>query len=440
MPPWSAVAGYGRFAERSQPDARRVGPAGGVGGRRRAEWTDAARKSSSRRCSRPPARPGSTASPTSSSQPAAAHAVTAGAADSVQRFEIATASRPSSACTDSAFKPGDRRVVRYAAVYETGHQSLAVLVDAVGHEHAPAGGRGVHAAGERQALRRDRLSRHRGGDDRHQRGRLLPGDKAPAAWPAALSMQAAGLERPGRRRPPARAANWCWTSPPPSAPSGPKWGPARRRSSSPRCCPMAVSGHCCGCATIARLAIVVRLRRPGDAAARHRLVMTTYVTNTGDAADPIATPSASDARPAPAPARSERRHDGDTSAVHFDSLGVCVARWPPAGRGWPASAPVLARPCRASAPAVISNDIFRIDAELVPTTVTVRDGTGPARHLARTGRFQRRRSRQRAADHPVRPRTRPGQPGAGPRHQRQHARAPHGRCAERAAGVRRTTC
>jgi hypothetical protein len=53
-------------------------------------------------------------------QAAAAHAVAAGAADSAQRFEINTPFKTEQRVHGLAFKPGDRRVVRYAAVYETG--------------------------------------------------------------------------------------------------------------------------------------------------------------------------------------------------------------------------------------------------------------------------------------------------------------------------------
>ncbi len=54
--------------------------------------------------------------------------------------------------------------------------------------------------------------------------------------------------------------------------------------------------------------------------------------------------------------------------------GLAAAGWPRPARGQGTN-PRPAAP-RARPRPIISNDIFRIDAELVPTTVTVRDGTG----------------------------------------------------------------
>ena len=52
--------------------------------------------------------------------PSAAHAVPAGAPDEVKRFEIQTPFKSAQRVHGLAFKPGDRRVVRHASVYEAG--------------------------------------------------------------------------------------------------------------------------------------------------------------------------------------------------------------------------------------------------------------------------------------------------------------------------------
>ena len=169
---------------------------------------------------------------------------------------------------------------------------------------------------------------------------------APAAWPARWSMQAAGLElRPARRRATRTRGEWCSTRPPPCRPCGRKWGPAttsleltaflpgRRRPA------VAVAARLPAGLAIVRTSTWTPVPLPRGT----RLVMTAYITNTGDTAVK-AQPRLHLARVPPSASNFlRRRHDGHTRRFIIDALVAGAAWQPPAGRGWP-TARARARP------------------------------------------------------------------------------------------------
>ena len=119
MPPWSAVAGYGHFA--NDP------------GLTQGEWdllvawVDGGAPSGQtlQEDQVPPVFvPGEAiwqhGEPDAVVKPDAAHSIPAGAPDQVQRFEVATGFSTDRRVHGIGFKPGDRRVVRYASVFEAG--------------------------------------------------------------------------------------------------------------------------------------------------------------------------------------------------------------------------------------------------------------------------------------------------------------------------------
>jgi hypothetical protein len=68
------------------------------------------------------------------------HAVPAGAPDQVQRFEVATGFTSDQRVHGIGFKPGDRRVVRYASIYEAGtNRWLFTWTPWYGTMHLPEG-------------------------------------------------------------------------------------------------------------------------------------------------------------------------------------------------------------------------------------------------------------------------------------------------------------
>ena len=276
-------------------------------------------------------------------QPAAAHAVAAGAPTQVQRFEIAApGSRPISACTASASSPV---IAGWSVTPRSSRrdESLAVHVDAVVHDDAPARRRGVHAqAGAKLAVEIGYRGTEEATTDRSEVGFYF--DKATrAVWRHAVDAGGrASNVRAGRQARRARAPNWCWTRPRRCRPCVRNVGPGTSSLELTAVLPdggvrplLWLREHRLDWPSSYVYLDAVPLPRGS------RLVMTTYVTNAGDAADQIAAPSAPDARPAPARARSEAgrwRHVGD----FLDTLGAGGARRPPAGRGWPTAGRVRA--------------------------------------------------------------------------------------------------
>jgi hypothetical protein len=119
MPPWSAVAGYGRF--QNDPGLTQgewdLLVAWVDGGAPSGQTLDEEQQPPVFVSTSPTWEHGT---PDVVVQPASPHAISAGAADSVQRFEMTTPFKTEQRVHGLAFKPGDRRVVRYAAVYEAG--------------------------------------------------------------------------------------------------------------------------------------------------------------------------------------------------------------------------------------------------------------------------------------------------------------------------------
>ena len=174
MPPWSAVAGFGHFA--NDP------------GLTQGEWdllvawVDGGAPSGQtlQEDQVPPVfvpgtKPsGSKVSPTRSSSRMPQHSIPAGAPDQVQRFEVATGFSTDRRVHGIGFKPGDRRVVRYAAVFEAGtNRWLFTWTPWYTTMHLPEGVAYTIKAGAKLD-RRDRVSRHRSRHDGSQRsGSLL---------------------------------------------------------------------------------------------------------------------------------------------------------------------------------------------------------------------------------------------------------------------------
>jgi hypothetical protein len=119
MPPWSAVAGYGRFENDpslTQGEWDLL-----------VAWVDGGAPSGQtlQEAEVPPVFvPGEPiwqhGEPAAVVKPAAEHQVAAGAPDQVQRFEIPTGFTSDQRVHGIGFKPGDRRVVRYASIFESG--------------------------------------------------------------------------------------------------------------------------------------------------------------------------------------------------------------------------------------------------------------------------------------------------------------------------------
>lgn len=119
MPPWSAVAGFGHFANdpsltQGEWDLLVAWVDGGAPSGQTLQEGDIA----------PLYVPGESAwlhgEPNAIVSPANPHSVPAGAPDQVQRFEVATGFTADRRVHGIGFKPGDRRVVRYASVFEAG--------------------------------------------------------------------------------------------------------------------------------------------------------------------------------------------------------------------------------------------------------------------------------------------------------------------------------
>ena len=119
MPPWSAVAGFGRFANDpslTQGEWDLL-----------VAWVDGGAPSGQtlQEAEVPPvfvpAEPGwLQGEPDAVVKAPVEHEVGAGAPDQVQRFELPTGFKTDQRVHGIAFKPGDRRVVRYAAIFEAG--------------------------------------------------------------------------------------------------------------------------------------------------------------------------------------------------------------------------------------------------------------------------------------------------------------------------------
>lgn len=119
MPPWSAVAGYGRFENDpslTQGEWDLL-----------VAWVDGGAPSGQtlQEAEVPPVFvPGEAiwqhGAPDAVLKPASEHAVAAGAPEQVQRFEIPTGFTTDQRVHGIGFKPGDRRVVRYASIFEAG--------------------------------------------------------------------------------------------------------------------------------------------------------------------------------------------------------------------------------------------------------------------------------------------------------------------------------
>jgi hypothetical protein len=119
MPPWSAIAGFGRFANdpsltQGEWDLLVAWVDGGAPSGQTLQEGDIA----------PVYVPGEATwlhgEPDAIVSPEAPHSVAASAPESVQRFEIATGFTADRRVHGIGFKPGDRRVVRYASVFEAG--------------------------------------------------------------------------------------------------------------------------------------------------------------------------------------------------------------------------------------------------------------------------------------------------------------------------------
>lgn len=119
MPPWSAVAGYGRF----QNDPTLTQGEWDL----LVAWVDGGSPSGQtlQEAEVPPVFvPGDATwhlgEPDATAKIPAAHAVAANAPSQVQRFEVPTGFTSDQRLHGIGFKPGDRRVVRYAAIFESG--------------------------------------------------------------------------------------------------------------------------------------------------------------------------------------------------------------------------------------------------------------------------------------------------------------------------------
>jgi hypothetical protein len=119
MPPWSAVPGFGHFANdptltQGEWDLLVAWVDGGAPSGQTLQDGDV-----------PPVFvPGEATwvhgEPDAVISPDAAHSVAAGSPESVQRFEVSTGFAADRRVHGIGFKPGDRRVVRYASVFEAG--------------------------------------------------------------------------------------------------------------------------------------------------------------------------------------------------------------------------------------------------------------------------------------------------------------------------------
>jgi len=193
MPPWSAVAGYGRF----QNDPSLTQGEWDL----LVAWVDGGAPSGQTldEEGQPPVFVSTSASwehgtPDVVVQPASAHAVSAGAADSVQRFEIATPFKTEQRVHGLAFKPGDRRVVRYAAVYEAGTNRWLFSWTPWGTSmHLPEGVAFTLPANAKLSLEVGYRGTEEATTDTSEVGLYL-GEAGTTAVAGVLSMQAAALD------------------------------------------------------------------------------------------------------------------------------------------------------------------------------------------------------------------------------------------------------
>ena len=200
MPPWSAVAGYGRF--QNDPSLTQgewdLLVAWVDGGAPSGQTLDEEQQ--------PPVFAATSATwehgnPDVVVQPAAAHAVTAGAADSVQRFEITTPFKTEQRVHGLAFKPGDRRVVRYAAVYETGTNRWLFSWTPWGTSmHLPEGVAFTLPANAKLSVEIGYRGTEEATTDTSEIGFYL-GEQGTSGVAGGLSMQAAALELPAGAAP-----------------------------------------------------------------------------------------------------------------------------------------------------------------------------------------------------------------------------------------------
>lgn len=117
MPPWSAVAGFGHFANDASLTQREIDllVAWADGGSPSGQTLEEEAQPAVFVPSMPAWQHGD---PDVVLKPAGAHEVAAGAAPSVARLEVPTGFTKAERVRGLAFKPGDRRVVRYAVVSE----------------------------------------------------------------------------------------------------------------------------------------------------------------------------------------------------------------------------------------------------------------------------------------------------------------------------------
>ena len=200
MPPWSAVAGYGRF--QNDPSLTQgewdLLVAWVDGGAPSGQTLEEEQQPAVFAATSPTWEHGT---PDLIVQPAAAHAVTAGAADSVQRFELTTPFKTEQRVHGLAFKPGDRRVVRYAAVYETGTNRWLFSWTPWGTSmHLPEGVAFTLPANAKLSVEIGYRGTEEATTDTSEVGFYLGGPGASGAA-GGLSMQAAALELPAKAGP-----------------------------------------------------------------------------------------------------------------------------------------------------------------------------------------------------------------------------------------------
>ncbi len=200
MPPWSATAGYGRF----QNDPSLTQGEWDL----LVAWVDGGAPSGQtlEEEQQPPVFVATSpmwehGNPDVVVQPAAAHAVAAGAADSVQRFEIATPFKTAQRVHGLAFKPGDRRVVRYAAVYEAGsHRWLFSWTPWGTSMHLPEGVAFTLPANAKLSVEIGYRGTEEATTDTSEVGFYL-GEQGTSGVAGSLTVQAAALELPAGAAP-----------------------------------------------------------------------------------------------------------------------------------------------------------------------------------------------------------------------------------------------
>ena len=132
--------------------------------------------------------------PDAVAKPATEHAVPAGAPDQVQRFEVPTGFTSDQRVHGIGFKPGDRRVVRYASIYEAGtNRWLFTWTPWFGTMHLPEGVAYTLKAGAKLTVEIGYRGTEEATTDTSEVGFYL--DKASSGGLAAsLSMQAAAAD------------------------------------------------------------------------------------------------------------------------------------------------------------------------------------------------------------------------------------------------------